>query len=95
MPSCFGGTAVSAPPVPKAAPPPVPPPVPNEDKTQKMKPDDLTVLPNIGGGRVKKLASAGIMSFAQIASMSVEDLVSVLGIDAGIAAEVIEAAKGR
>ena len=97
MPSCFGGTATAAapPPAPKADPAPVPPPIPNEDKTQRMKVDDLTVLPNIGGGRVKKLAAAGVTSFVQIASMSVEDLVTVLGIDAGVAAEVIEAAKGR
>ena len=58
-------------------------------------PDELTELPNIGGGRARKLTAAGITSFAQIASMDAGALAETLGVDEGLAAEVIEAAKGR
>jgi hypothetical protein len=95
LPSCFkGGTAKAE--VPKKAPPKVE--ATKEERpeaTGKTEPDDLTELPNIGGGRARKLTASGITSFAQIASMDPDQLASTLGVDEGMAAEVIEAAKGR
>lgn len=41
--------------------------------------DDLTTLPNIGGGRVKKLTEAGISRFEQLAKMPPAKLVKILG----------------
>ena len=66
-----------------------------EPEPTVTEPDELTELPNIGGGRARKLTAAGITSFAQIASMDAGALAETLGVDEGLAAEVIEAAKGR
>lgn len=97
LPSCFkGGTAKAEVPK-KAAPPPKVEAAKEErpDATGKTEPDDLTELPNIGGGRARKLTAAGITTFGQIASMSTGALAETLGVDEGLASEIVEAAKGR
>lgn len=95
----FEGIKMEAPapkkPEPKAEAPKVEATEERPEPTGKTEPDDLTELPNIGGGRARKLTAAGITSFAQIASMDAGALAETLGVDEGLASEVVEAAKGR
>jgi len=99
LPSCFGRLDSTVKGPEKTPQPPDESKVESKEErpepTAKTEPDDLTVLPNIGGGRARKLTSKGITSFAQIASMSAGDLSETLGVDEGMASEIIEAAKGR
>jgi predicted flap endonuclease-1-like 5' DNA nuclease len=93
----FEGIKMEAPKAPKKPEPKVEAPKEEAapEPTVKTEPDDLTELPNIGGGRARKLTAAGITSFAQIASMGADALAETLGVDDGMAAEIVEAAKGR
>lgn len=68
---------------------------PSSKPTVKIEPDDLTILPNIGGTRAKKLRTRGINLFHQVASMPAVSLTTILAIDESAAAEIINAAKGR
>lgn len=70
-------------PAPKEAPP-------AEPKT--VVPDNLTELPNIGGGRVRKLNAAGIDSFKKISVMRPDRLAKVISVTTDQANEIVEAA---
>ena len=68
-----------------------------EEKAQAdepVKPDDLTALVHIGGGRLKVLNQFGIFTFAQVVDHA-ETLHEILEIAEDQAAEVVEDAKSR
>jgi predicted flap endonuclease-1-like 5' DNA nuclease len=88
---------------PKADPPEEPPadtavepPAETEEETV-IEPDDLTELPGVGPGRVKKLTAAGIITFKQLAQMAPQDLVKVLGspVTEDQAADICDAASEK
>ena len=56
-------------------------------------PDDLTELPGIGGGRAKKLAEAGVTTFAGVVELGAQGLMDLLGLNEEAAAEIIAAAQ--
>jgi predicted flap endonuclease-1-like 5' DNA nuclease len=67
----------------ESSPPPVeepePEPEPAPEPPAPTESDDLTELPGVGAGRARKLESAGITTFKQIAEMAPESLAKVLG----------------
>lgn len=54
-------------------------PEPAPEPPASTESDDLTELPGVGAGRARKLESAGITTFKQIAEMAPESLAKVLG----------------
>jgi predicted flap endonuclease-1-like 5' DNA nuclease len=90
-PSCFGGAVAE---VKKAEPkvaPVVEAPVEPEPEVES-KPDDLTELPNIGGGRARKLEASGVTSYAQVVEMGAASLMELLNVTEEVAEEIVAAA---
>jgi hypothetical protein len=79
-------------------PPPAPPPPQEEPEPEpEAKADDLTELPGVGPGRVKKLTAAGVTTFKQVAEMPPGDLAKILGSPVTVdqAADICDAASER
>ena len=78
--------AQKPPPVPEMAEKPAPPSKPEPEPEPAAPPppapkgpDMLTELPGVGAGRARKLTSAGISTFKQLAAKSPAELVKILG----------------
>jgi predicted flap endonuclease-1-like 5' DNA nuclease len=69
--------------------------VQTQESELETKGDDLTALPKVGAGRMKKLNANGIVSFGQLADMKAVELVRVLGapLTEDTAQDIINAAK--
>lgn len=98
-PSCFGrldsmvkGPEKTPTPPKTAAPEPEPEEAVEPEPEVESKPDDLTELPNIGGGRARKLESAGVNSYAQVVAQGVQGLMELLNVTEEVAEEIIAAA---
>jgi len=63
-----------------------------EEPVAKKEPQDLTVLPNIGAGRAKKLEANAIRYYHQVVEMGVSGLVELLGVTEEVAEEIIDKA---
>lgn len=82
--------------VPKVAAKPAPAPkeIELEETTEPAEEQDLTVLPNIGPGRAKKLMADGIINYKGVVLAGVSGLVELLGVTEELAEDIVAAAKG-
>lgn len=55
-------------------------------------PQDLTVLPNIGAGRARKLEAKGVSNYYQVVELGVSGLMELLGVTEEVAEEIVEKA---
>jgi predicted flap endonuclease-1-like 5' DNA nuclease len=62
--------------MPRAETPPVKPPAPAQTASEK---DDLKIIKGIGPAIEKKLNHAGILTYAALAQLSIEELENILG----------------
>jgi len=74
---------------PVEAPAPVKVETPAPVVSNKLEPQDLTALPNIGAGRARKLEANGVSNYYQVVALGVSGLADLLGVTEEVAEEIV------